>query len=73
MGSQLSEELARTTEDVTESLLVGPYGLGEGAGTGAFGPVEEFPPVAPEALGPIPFWTCTRRAASWVTCRRATT
>jgi hypothetical protein len=54
MGSQMSEDLARTMADVTESLLVDPYGVDEGAVPGAFGPVEEFPPVAPEALGPDP-------------------
>jgi hypothetical protein len=50
MGSQMSEDLERAVEDVTGALLEDPYGLG----TGTVGPVEEFPPVAPEALGPDP-------------------
>jgi hypothetical protein len=50
MGSQMSDDMERAMEDVTDALLEDPYGLG----SGAFGPVEEFPPVAPEGLGPDP-------------------
>lgn len=50
MGEQMSEDLERTMEDVTEALLGDPYGFV----TATPGPVEEFPAVAPEELGPDP-------------------